>query len=969
MKRFFLSVAFPVLLCACSSGGDDCVTGYVDPFAGTGLHGHTYPGASVPFGMVQLSPDTRTAGWDACSGYHYDDTSIIGFSHTHLSGTGCADLLDVLFSPYSSRPEKSDSLYVLAPHRFSHKDERAGCGYYSVEFPDEGISAEMTAAARTGVHRYTFRNPGQRYIIIDLCHAPEGEKVDMSSLEIVSDSRVSGMRRTQGWVADQYVYFDAGFSVPFEDAEVIGGRQALLRFSPDVDTVTVAVGISAVSGENACGNRMAEVPGTDFSKTRSEALSLWKDVLGRIKVSGGARRDRENFYTAFYHAMLVPNVMNDVNGQYRRNDNTVAEVPEGRTYYSTFSLWDTFRAWNPLQTLLDTAFVNDMIWSMLDMYDCTGELPIWPLASGETGTMIGYHSVSVISDAYCKGIRGYDAAHALDAMVRSSDINGKGSDRYLEYGYVPSDLKRESVSLTLEFAYDDWAIAVMADSMGRKDLADRYYARAASYMNVFDGSTCFFRGRNSDGSWAVPFEEFSTGRDYTEATPWHYRFFVPHDVNGMMQLFGGREEFLKALDDLFTLESADMDLGVDDVAGFMGQYAHGNEPSHHMAWLYNYAGEPWKAQDIVRKLQKTMYSPEPDGIIGNEDCGQMSAWYILSSAGLYQVCPGTDEFLLSAPLFDEISVSLPGGRTLHITADNPERNRYISEVTFDGEPVDAPYIEYGRLMQGGELHFTLSDRPDKDWGCATEPYSMTRGEMVSMPYTVSQVNLFEDVLDLDLGTATSGAEIRYTTDGSEPGLSSALYNAPFRITGDAVIKARAFKEGLEPSPVLVLKAVKADYLPGKSAAGLELVEGVDYRFYEGEFSSVAQMLESSPVSSGSMSVPSITDAPYEDHYGYEFSGYVDIPEKGVWEFMTKSDDGSVLYIDGRKTVDNDGSHAAVSATGRIALDKGLHSFRLLYFEDYEGQELSWGWKAPGDAGFTDIPAQKLFHVNRHIDNK
>lgn len=961
MKRFLLSVAFPVLLCACSSGGDVCVTDYVDPFAGTGLHGHTYPGASVPFGMVQLSPDTRTAGWDACSGYHYDDTSIIGFSHTHLSGTGCADLLDVLFSPYSSLPDKSDSLYVLAPHRFSHKGEHAECGYYSVEFPDEGIKAEMTAAARTGVHRYTFRNPGERYVIIDLIHAPEGEKVDMSALDVVSDSRISGMRRTQGWVADQYVYFDAEFSVPFEDAEIIGGRQALLRFPSDADTVAVAVGISAVSAENARENRTAEVPGTDFDRTRSLALALWKDALGRITVSGGTRKDRENFYTACYHSMLVPNVMNDVNGQYRRNDNTVAEVPEGRTYYSTFSLWDTFRAWNPLQTLLDTAFVNDMIWSMLDMYDCSGELPIWPLASGETGTMIGYHSVSVISDAYCKGIRGYDAAHALEAMVRSSDINSKGSDRYLEYGYVPSDLKRESVSLTLEFAYDDWAIAMMADSMGRHDIADRYYSRAASYMNVFDGSTCFFRGRNSDGSWAMPFNEFSTGRDYTEATPWHYRFFVPHDVNGMMQLFGGKDEFVKALDDLFTLESADMEVGVDDVAGFMGQYAHGNEPSHHMAWLYNYAGEPWKAQDIVRKLQKTMYSPDPDGIIGNEDCGQMSAWYILSSAGLYQVCPGSGEFLLSAPLFDEVSVSLPGGRILHITADNPVRNRYISGVTFDGEPVDVPYIGYGRLMKGGELHFTLSDRPDKEWGCAGVPYSMTEGEMVSMPYTLSQVNLFEDRLDLDLGTATQGAEIRYTTDGSEPGMSSAVYDAPVRITGDALIKARAFKEGLEPSPVLVLKAVKADYLPENPAAGKTLVPGVDYRFYEGKFSSVAQMLESSPVSYGTMSVPSILDAPHEDHYGYGFSGYVDIPERGVWEFMTKSDDGSVLYIDGRKTVDNDGSHAAVSATGRIALDKGLHRFSLLYFEDYEGQELAWGWKAPGDTEFSDIPADKLFH--------
>lgn len=968
MKRFSQIVVFLLLLCACSND-DVCVTDYVNPFAGTGLHGHTYPGATVPFGMVQLSPDTRTAGWDACSGYHYEDTSIIGFSHTHLSGTGCADLLDILVSPYSSLPDKADSCYVLVPHRFSHKDEYAGCGYYCVEFPDEGITAEMTATARTGVHRYVFSNPGERYIIIDLIHAPEGEMVDMGSLDVVSDSRISGMRRTQGWVADQYVYFDAEFSVPFEAVEVIGGRQAMLRFAPDADTVVVALGISAVSAENARENREIEVPETDFDRIRSAALSIWQKSLGRMTVSGGTKRDRENFYTACYHSMLVPNVMNDVNGEYRRHDNTIARVPEGRKYYSTLSLWDTFRAWNPLQTILDTALVNDMIWSMLDMYDCTGELPIWPLSSGETGTMIGYHSASVISDAYRKGIRGYDAAHALEAMVRSSDINSKGSDRYLKYGYVPSDQKREAVSLTLEFAYDDWAIAVMADSMGRKDLAGSYYSRAASYINVFDGSTCFFRGRNSDGSWVVPFEEFSTGRDYTEATPWHYRFFVPHDVNGMMQLFGGKDSFVKALDDLFTRESSDMNIGVDDVSGFMGQYAHGNEPSHHMAWLYNYVGESWKTQDIVRNLLETMYSPTPEGIIGNEDCGQMSAWYILSSAGLYQVCPGTDEFLLSTPLFDEITLSLSGGNVLRITADNPKRNRYITGVTLDGQPIDAPYIEYGRLMRGGKLHFSLSDSPDKDWGCAGVPYSMTKGGKVSMPYTVSQVNLFEGNLSLELGTATRGAEIRYTTDGTVPDSSSTLYDKPVLIKENSVVKAKAFKEGLESSPVLVLNAVKAKYIPGKTLPDRDLVQGVDYRFYKGKFSSVAQMLESSPVSSGSISEPSIKDAPYEDHYGYEFSGYLVIPERGVWEFMTKSDDGSVLYIDGKKTVDNDGSHAAVSATGRIALDEGYHSFRLLYFEDYEGQELSWGWKAPGDAVFSDIPAEMLFHENRHIDNK
>ena len=968
-------MAAAALLFACNDAGSPA--DYVDPMVGTGFHGHTYPGAVLPFGMVQLSPDTRTEGWDACSGYHYDDNTIIGFSHTHLSGTGCADLLDILVSPYAEKPEirtgeesgstGRQSSAVLKPHTFSHSAEHSSCGYYSVKFPLEGISAEMTASTRTGVHRYTFGNKGPKYILFDLNHATVGETVNEASLQVLSDTRISGMRRTTGWVADQYVYFDARFSAPFAESEILSdGRQVLLTFAPEIQTVEIAVGLSSVNSENAYENSLAEVPELDFDAVRTVAEAIWDDALGHMTVRGGKRRDLANFYTAYYHTMLAPNIMNDVNGQYRRNDGSIATVPDGRNYYSTFSLWDTFRAWHPLQTLLDTAFVNDMVWSMLDMYDCDGELPIWPLASGETGTMIGYHSVSVISDAWCKGIRGFDAEKALDAMVRSSDINGKGSDKYIEYGYVPSNLKRESVSLTLEYAYDDWTIARMAEQTGRTDVAEEYYRRAANYMHVFDGSTSFFRGRNTDGSWASPFEQFSTGRDYTEATPWHYRFFVPHDVKGMEQLFGGRDLFVKALDDLFTLESDDMDITLSDVTGLKGQYAHGNEPSHHMAYLYSYVGMPWKTQELVRELLDEMYSPDPEGIIGNEDCGQMSAWYIFSALGFYPVCPGTDQFILTTPLFEEAVLDLDGGRTLKVTADNPGRNRYISRVLLNGEEITAPYVTYSQLMGGGELHFELSRRPaacaapEQDTASAsTAPYSMTSGRFVSLPYTTAQVNLFVDNVDIDLGTATPDAEIRYTTDGSEPDAGSRLYTEPVRIDKSAVLKVRAFKDGFEPSPVLVLDAVKAEFIPASHVASP--VPGVKYTFCTGKFGDVTAMSQSHIVSSGIMPVPDIASAPQEDHYGYVFSGYIDIPETGVWTFMTKSDDGSVLEIDGVKVVDNDSSHAEVSATGRVALEKGLHPFRLLYFEDYEGQALSWGWAAPGQTGFSDIPAASLFH--------
>ena len=944
----------------CSPRSADPVD-YVNPFIGTGFHGHTYPGATTPFGMVQLSPDTRAGNWDACAGYHYSDTTIDGFSHTHLSGTGCADLADILFHPTTREIVIHDGECVLQPYFFSHDDERASCGYYAVTLPDVNIGVELTAAPRTGVHRYTFTGKGPRQVIVDLLHTVTEEKIDLCELRRTAPGELAGMRRTQGWVPDQYVFFAARFSEPFADVQLLGDKQAVLTFAPDVRTLTIAVGLSSVSVENARMNSLAEVPELDFDAVHARAVGQWRKALGDIVVEGGSRDEMTNFYTAQYHTKLTPNLMSDVNGEYRRHDQTVARMPEGESYYSTFSLWDTFRAWNPLQTLVDTALVNDMIRSMLDMYDSTGELPIWPLASGETGTMIGYHAVSVIADAYLKGIRGYDADKALEAMIRSSNINKKGSDYYTAQGYIPSNIKRESVSCTLEYAYDDWAIARMAQAMGRDDVFGEYARRALNYVNVFDGSTCFFRGRQSDGNWSAPFEEFATGRDYTEATPWHYRFFVPHDVNGLIQLFGSREAFIREMDRLFTLESDEMQLDVSDVTGLMGQYAHGNEPSHHMAYLYNYVGQPWKTQELTRRLLHEMYAPTPEGIIGNEDCGQMSAWYVFSSLGFYPVCPGSNEFALTAPQFPKAVVRLANGRTLTVTADNPRRSVYIASVTLDGKPIDRNYITYDELMQGGELHFALRPRPDYERGTddAAAPHSLTRGEAVSIPYTTQNVSLFAEPLAVALATTTAGAEIRYTLDGSEPTEASALYAAPVPVDRSLTLKAKGFKPGAAPSRTLTLEAEKAVFRKGAPAGETAMRPGVAYSYYEGVFSCVDDIRKGKYVSSGTMPAPSIAQAPQEDHFGYIFTGSILIPERGVWEFMTKSDDGSVLTIGDRKVVDNDGSHASVMATGRVALEAGLHPYTLLYFEDYEGQDLLWGWKAPGAEGFEAIPEANL----------
>lgn len=956
--RTLISALLAFVAFSCSQRDADPLT-YVDPLIGTGFHGHTYPGATVPFGMVQLSPDTRANNWDACAGYHYDDTTIDGFSHTHLSGTGCADLADVLFYPAMRSDVVRDGEFVHRPYGFSHTDEQASCGYYAVKFPADGIAVELTATPRTGVHRYAFSGQGLRQVVIDLMHTVAEETIDLRCLTQTGPAEITGMRRTQGWVANQYVFFAARFSEPFTSVQMLGDRQVVLTFAFEVRELTVAVGLSSVSADNAHENGLSEVPELDFDAVRVQAADRWREALSDITVEGGTRDERINFYTAQYHSKLTPNLMSDVNGEYRRHDQTIARMPEGRNYYSTLSLWDTFRAWHPLQTIVDTTFVAEMINSMLDMYAVTGELPIWPLASGETGTMIGYHAASVIADAYLKGIRGFDAEKALAAMMRSSDINKKGSEHYIVRGFIPSNITRESVSCTLEYAYDDWAISRMAQAMGRTADAECYAQRALNYTHLFDGSTGFFRGRKSDGGWTTPFEEFVSGRDYTEATPWQYRFFVPHDVNGLVQLFGSREEFIRQLDRLFTLDEGH-DAGLVDITGLMGQYAHGNEPSHHMAYLYDYVGEPWKTQELTRRLLDEMYAPTPEGIIGNEDCGQMSAWYIFTALGFYPVCPGSNEFALTTPLFDKATVRLANGRTLSVTADNPGRNRYIALVTFDGVPVTTNFIPYDRLMQGGELHFALCREPDLGRGTqsAAMPYSLTQGGVVSIPCTTQDVHLFSGQLEVDLASTTAGAEIRYTLDGAEPTASSPLYTEPLSVDRTLTLKARGFKVGMKPSRTLTLEAEKAVYMKPPAVAASQ--QGVRYAYYEGVFSHVADIARGTFAASGVMASPSIAEAPQQDHFGYIFEGLIRIPERGVWEFMTRSDDGSVLSIGDRKVVDNDGSHASIAATGRIALEEGLFPFTLLYFEDYEGQDLIWEWKAPGAAHFESVPVANLY---------
>ena len=938
------------LFTACSQAPQSPIDS-VDPFIGTGFHGHTYPGATAPYGAVQLSPDTRKGNWDACSGYHYSDSTLMGFSHTHLSGTGCIDLGDILFRPS-----------LQTPLAFSHSDEKASPGYYSVNLREAGVLAELTTTPHVGIHRYTYKKETEATLVVDMDHLLDNEYMYEGWVKRTGDNELTGMRRTRGWVDNQYVFFVAQFSQPFSSMEQPSERQAVLTFDTTTGKPIVCkVGVSIVNEENARLNLEQETDsyGFDFDAIHQATRSDWEKELDVITVEGGTEAERTNFYTALYHSKIIPNIASDVNGQYRRHDMSVATIPAGRRQFSTFSTWDTFRAWHPMMTLLDTTLVNDMVQSLLDMYDASGELPLWPLSAGETGTMIGYHSTSIIADAYLKGIRGYDAEHALEAMKISAEKNKKGADFYIKEGFIPTNIKKESVSCLLEFAYDDWCIAQMAKALGHMDDYETFNKRSQNFINVFDGSTRFFRGKRQDGNWETPFDPFAIGRSYTEATAWQYRFFTPHDVYGLTQLFGGREAFIADLDSLFMVTSEVVG-DLVDVTGLVGQYAHGNEPSHHMAYLYSYVGQPWKTQEWTRRLLDEMYQPTPEGIIGNEDCGQMSAWYILSSLGFYSVCPGSNQFILTTPLFDKANMKLGNGKTLVITANQPDKNKYITKVTLNGEEISHCYITYDQLMQGGTLDFTLSATPDKRWGTAPEyaPYSYTEQPTVSIPYIANDLDLFEGEITAELKSTTPEAVIHYTLDGSEPDENAPVYSEPFVLKETTIINAKGYKKGFVPSRTYSIQATKAVLRPALSIQPTK--HGVAYTYYEGEFQWVADLQKAKVVETGTIPEPSILNAKLPDHFGYIFTGYIYAPEDGVYEFSTRSDDGSVLYIGKEKVVDNDASHAAIDAMGRIPLQKGYHPFALHYFEDYEGEYLGWSWRTPSMSTLDAIPTENLY---------
>ncbi|MGH9970979.1 MAG: GH92 family glycosyl hydrolase [Pyrinomonadaceae bacterium] len=805
------------------------LTSYVDPFVGTGGHGHTYPGATMPFGMVQLSPDTRLTGWDGCSGYHYSDRLIYGFSHTHLSGTGISDYGDILLMPtvgdihlYARDGERTENGYASL---FSHVYESARPGFYGVRLEDDNILVELTTTNRVGFHRYFFPKTDRANVILDLTHR---DKVLDSYLRVVSDRRIEGFRRSEAWAKDQTVYFVAEFSRAFlsrgiaiddklsSEISAAHGKNIKAFFRFDVNDggeILVKVAISGVSIEGARKNLDAELNHWDFDKTKTAASEAWTNELRKIAVTGGTEAQLKNFYTALYHSMIAPNLFMDVDGQYRGRDLKVHKA-EGFDNYTVFSLWDTFRAAHPLYTMIDQKRTLDFIKTFLAQYEFGGRLPVWELAANETDTMIGYHAVSVIWDAAAKGIVAFDRDRALGAMKHSADLQHLGLAAYKDHGFIGMEEEKESVSKTLEYAYDDWCVAEMARMLGDAAGYNRYIARAQFYKNVFDPESGFMRPR-SNGGWLAPFDPREVDFNFTEANSWQYSFFAPQDVSGLIMLLGGKKQFASKLDKLFAAEGNTTGRKQADITGMIGQYAHGNEPSHHMAYLYNYVNQPWKTQARVRQIMDKFYSPAPDGLIGNEDCGQMSAWYVLSAAGIYPVTPGSPIYAIGSPLFPELRFNLENGKSFVIKARGASpQNIYIQSARLNGKRYNKSYLTHNDLMAGGMLVFEMGAQPNTEWGSGENDVPISRiggAQIVLVPVIKASSRTFKDRLEIAIQEAggrrqTAGGrrqeaggsrqakarlKIHYTTDGSEPSARSSRFTKPFFIDHTTVVRAIA----------------------------------------------------------------------------------------------------------------------------------------------------------------------------------
>ncbi len=832
----FIPLALTALLAIQSC--QHSLTSYVNPIIGTGGHGHTFPGAILPFGMVQVSPDTRLDGWDGCSGYHYSDDTIYGFSHTHLSGTGCSDYGDLLIMPFTEESNGTvpDTLdYAYYKSAFSHRNEKAEPGYYSVMLDRNRIMAELTVHNRNALHKYTFPNAGRKGMVIDLKHR---DVVINSRLVCIDGKTISGHRTSAAWNPEQHFYFAIEANCDIEEVvfykdglrvdsiDSISGEdiKAIILFPENDKDITITVGISAVDEVGALYNLHQSV-GVTFKQARKEAHTVWEQALSKIEVEGGKRDDRINFYTALYHCMTSPYLYSDADGRYlamkdKDSSNYTIQKTEGRDQYTVFSVWDTYRALHPLLNIIEPQRSRDFVLTMLDHYKHSGELTMWELASNETHCMIGYHAVSVILDAYRTGLLDDLDEETLqelfEAMVATSNLPMLGRSEYARDGFLSSEYENESVSKTLEYAYDDWCIAQMATIVMDKirqtqpDMnlnywnwtKDDYLHRSQSWKNLVDENGFMHARRN--GGFVTPFDPTEVNNHYTEANSWQYSSYVPHDVEGWITQLGGETAAEKFLDSLFYGSSAMTGRDQSDITGLIGQYAHGNEPSHHAAYLYAYLGKHYKTAELVRRICKTLYYNSPDGLCGNEDCGQMSAWFVMSALGFYPVCPGSGQYVVGSPLFDKATIHLNNGNDIIINAkgQNPS-NCYVRSLHLDGAPYDKAFITFDQLRKGCTLDFEMG-KPNKEWGSSIKarPHSLHLEGLTTItaaPVFNTWQQSFDSTATVEIclphhDTAEGNDSVFYTLDGSVPTRASIPYYHPFTVSADAVIKAVAYSQ-------------------------------------------------------------------------------------------------------------------------------------------------------------------------------
>lgn len=719
------------------------LTSYVDPYIGTDYHGHVFLGANVPFGAVHVGPTNITHGWDWCSGYHYSDSTLIGFAHKHLSGTGIGDMGDIVFmptigeiTPFRGTVESQENGYLS---KYSHDSEMASPGYYSVYVDKYDVNAEVTATERGAVHRYVYPADKQNInIIVDLESGIGWDTPVEGYIKKIADNKIEGYRLSKGWAYDQRVYFVAEFSEPIESIsyfndvkpleEGVNKSERLKAFIKFADsgvedkTIVSRVAISPVSCEGAELNFQKELANASFEDVMTGADSLWNNFLGKIEVSGTNEVDLKAFYTALYHTAFAPQLFNDVNGDYRGADGKIYNSKGD--IYTVYSLWDTYRAAHPLFTITAPERVGDMVNNLVTIYEQQGKVPVWHLEGCENDCMVGFHSIPVIVDAYLKGFTGFDAEKAYEAITNYANLNERGLNYVRTNEYIPAEKEIESVAKALEYCIDDWAIAQMALKMGKKDDYEHFLKRSKYYAHYFDKETQFMRGKLSNGKFREPFNPvFSSHRedDYCEGNAWQYTWLVPHDVEGLVELFGSEEKFASKLDSLFTI-SSDLGEGASsDISGLVGQYAQGNEPNHSTPFLYNYIGQQWKTAKLTRGIMREFFTDTPDGLCGNEDAGQMSAWYVLTSIGFYPANATSGAFVIASPLFDNASIDVGNGRKFNVTANNnSEENIYIQSATLNGKPYTKSFITYKDIMSGGDLIFEMGSEPNMSYGSGVE---------------------------------------------------------------------------------------------------------------------------------------------------------------------------------------------------------------------------------------------------------